>query len=86
VSILYPVLAGTLGVIVAALSFAAGRAGRACGCLPIVLEPRADDWRPAGADLYGARRAMAVITFSEIEALGDVAERTFGHTWERPAS
>lgn len=82
--ILYPVLAGLLGLIVGALAFAAGRAGRPCGCLPIVMEPRPDDWRPATAAEYGARQAMNVLTFSEIDALGEIAERTFGHTWERP--
>lgn len=81
--ILYPVLAGLLGFITGALAFAAGRAGRACGCLPVVLEPPADGWRPATAAEYGARAAMEELTFSEIEALGQLAERTFGHTWER---
>ena len=81
--ILYPILAGLLGFTIGALSFAAGRTGRPCGCLPLVLEPPADGWRPATAAEYGARRAMNEITFSEIEALGEIAERTFGHTWER---
>jgi hypothetical protein len=26
---------------------------------------------------------MSQLTFSEIDALGELAERTFGHVWER---
>ena len=59
------------------------RARLPCGCRPVVLEPRADGWRPADAAEYGARIAMEELTFSEIEALGQLAERTFGHTRER---
>ena len=80
---LYPILSALLGVVAVSLGFAAGRAARVpCGCL-VVLEPRADDWRPATAAEYGARQAMGEITFSEIDQLGAIAERTFGHTWER---
>lgn len=84
--ILYPILAGLLGLIIGTLAFAAGRSTRGrnpCGCLPIVLEPRADDWRGISAAEYGALRAMNEITFSEIDQLGVIAERTFGHVWER---
>jgi hypothetical protein len=59
------------------------RAWQPCTCLPVVLEPAPDGWRPATAAEYGARQAMTQITFSEIEALGALAEKTFGHTWER---
>jgi hypothetical protein len=80
---LYPILAALVGIAAVSLGFAAGRAARVpCGCL-VMLEPRADDWRPATAAEHGARQAMDRITFSEIEALGEIAERTFGHTWER---
>ena len=79
--ILYPILAGLLGFVVGALSFAAGRTG--CGCLPVVLEPHADGWRVIPAAEYSAIRAMNEITWSEIDQLGAIAERTFGHTWER---
>jgi hypothetical protein len=84
--ILYPVLAAALGSVTAAAGWLAGYGygrRRPCRCLPVVLEPRADGWRPATAAEYGARQAMNLITFSEIEALGELAERTFGHVWEQ---
>jgi len=92
--ILYPIWPGcwpsssrawdTWPLIVAGLGYLAGRTGRQpCQCLPLVLEPRPDDWRPATAAEHGARRAMNNITWSEIDQLGAIAERTFSHTWER---
>jgi hypothetical protein len=83
--ILYPILAAALGLITVSLGYLAGRTGRQpCSCLPLVLEPRADDWRHITPGEYGARQAMTQLTFSEIEAFGEIAERTFGHTWEKP--
>jgi hypothetical protein len=84
--ILYAILAGSLGCIVSTASYLAGyerHRRKPCTCPPVVLEPRADDWRPATAAEYGARRAMQEITWSEIDQLGAIAEATFGHTWER---
>jgi hypothetical protein len=85
-AVLYVTLTIVCCVVAMVFSYLAGyehRAWQPCGCLPVVLEPAPDGWRPATAAEYGARQAMHEITFSEIEALGALAERTFGHTRER---
>jgi len=85
-ALLYAALTLTCCVIAMVFSYLAGYehgARQPCACLPIVLDPAPDGWRPATAAEYGARQAMEQLTFSEIDALGALAERTFGHTWER---
>ena len=76
--ILYPVLAGALGLAAVAWAFLAGRAARE-ERPPAAPEPPAAGWQPSTPAEYSALRAMEDITFSEIDQLGDIAERTFGH-------